>query len=265
MAGVGMNVWNALDAFPDGTRAGLRDDRQFRRRPSGASGDSGERDQRGAIAGRRRRLLISFDPHPLAVVAPSRGPKLLQTRRQKLEAIEATGRRRDAALAVRPRAGRAHRRGVLRGLSRRAHPIRRGPRGEQFPLRPRPRGRHPAARDDRSQARILGPGRPACEHRRRDGRPRRPSAPRSTRETSPGRRAMLGRPFAVTGEVVRGEGRGRLLDFPTANVAVDNETIPARGVYVTGDAGVRLALPVDHERRRAARPSAAPRSPSSPT
>jgi len=44
---------------------------------------------------------------------------------------------------------------------------------------------------------------------------------------------MLGRPFAVTGEVVRGEGRGRLLDFPTANVAVDNETIPARGVYVT--------------------------------
>jgi riboflavin kinase/FMN adenylyltransferase len=46
-------------------------------------------------------------------------------------------------------------------------------------------------------------------------------------------RAFLGRPFALTGEVVHGEGRGRALDFPTANLAVDNETIPARGVYVT--------------------------------
>jgi riboflavin kinase/FMN adenylyltransferase len=46
-------------------------------------------------------------------------------------------------------------------------------------------------------------------------------------------RAFLGRPFAVTGEVVRGEGRGRMLEFPTANVAVENETVPGRGVYVT--------------------------------
>jgi riboflavin kinase/FMN adenylyltransferase len=46
-------------------------------------------------------------------------------------------------------------------------------------------------------------------------------------------RAFLGRPFAVAGEVVRGEGRGRTLGFPTANVAVENETVPRRGVYVT--------------------------------
>jgi riboflavin kinase/FMN adenylyltransferase len=45
--------------------------------------------------------------------------------------------------------------------------------------------------------------------------------------------AMLGRPFEVTGTVVRGEGRGRKLRFPTANVAVENEMVPRRGVYVT--------------------------------
>jgi riboflavin kinase/FMN adenylyltransferase len=31
--------------------------------------------------------------------------------------------------------------------------------------------------------------------------------------------------------VVRGAGRGRTLGLPTANVAVVNETLPARGVY----------------------------------
>jgi riboflavin kinase/FMN adenylyltransferase len=44
---------------------------------------------------------------------------------------------------------------------------------------------------------------------------------------------MLGQPFSVTGEVVRGDGRGRGLGFPTANLRTDNELLPAHGVYVT--------------------------------
>jgi riboflavin kinase/FMN adenylyltransferase len=46
-------------------------------------------------------------------------------------------------------------------------------------------------------------------------------------------RRMLGRPFAVIGEVIRGDGRGASLHYPTANLAVENEMIPAGGVYVT--------------------------------
>lgn len=42
---------------------------------------------------------------------------------------------------------------------------------------------------------------------------------------------MLGRPFTVRGRVVRGERRGRALGFPTANLAPDNEVLPAAGVY----------------------------------
>jgi riboflavin kinase / FMN adenylyltransferase len=43
---------------------------------------------------------------------------------------------------------------------------------------------------------------------------------------------LLGRPHRVAGEVVRGDGRGRGLGFPTANVAVDDRiALPGDGVY----------------------------------
>jgi riboflavin kinase/FMN adenylyltransferase len=43
---------------------------------------------------------------------------------------------------------------------------------------------------------------------------------------------FLGRPYFVRGVVVKGEGRGRQLGFPTANLRVDaNRILPARGVY----------------------------------
>jgi riboflavin kinase/FMN adenylyltransferase len=42
---------------------------------------------------------------------------------------------------------------------------------------------------------------------------------------------MLGRPYSVRGVVVRGEARGRGLGFPTANLAPENEVLPAAGVY----------------------------------
>jgi len=45
--------------------------------------------------------------------------------------------------------------------------------------------------------------------------------------------AMLGRPFSLLGTVVRGEGRGRTLGFPTANLDLHHEAIPPDGVYAT--------------------------------
>ena len=59
--------------------------------------------------------------------------------------------------------------------------------------------------------------------------------------------AMLGRPYLIAGRVVPGEGRGRSLGFPTANLDLPpGKMRPARGVYavrvfgpgVTGAAGV---------------------------
>jgi riboflavin kinase/FMN adenylyltransferase len=43
---------------------------------------------------------------------------------------------------------------------------------------------------------------------------------------------LLGRPYVLRGEVVSGDGRGRSIGFPTANVLPDTEAVvPARGVY----------------------------------
>ena len=44
---------------------------------------------------------------------------------------------------------------------------------------------------------------------------------------------LLGRPFVLTGEVVRGTGTGRRFTFPTLNLAAEQELLPARGVYIT--------------------------------
>jgi len=44
---------------------------------------------------------------------------------------------------------------------------------------------------------------------------------------------MLGRNYSFKGKIVRGDGRGRKLGFPTANLSTENEDklIPAKGIY----------------------------------
>ena len=42
---------------------------------------------------------------------------------------------------------------------------------------------------------------------------------------------MLGRPYFVRGTVVHGAARGRNLGFPTANLDLESELVPGRGVY----------------------------------
>lgn len=44
---------------------------------------------------------------------------------------------------------------------------------------------------------------------------------------------MLGRLYSFKGKIVRGDGRGRQLGFPTANISVSDEDklIPAKGIY----------------------------------
>jgi len=65
------------------------------------------------------------------------------------------------------------------------------------------------------------------------------------REGDPARAAaLLGRPFAIEGEVVEGDRRGRTLGFPTANVALGDYVRPAFGVYaVRVDLGGGEAVP----------------------
>lgn len=42
---------------------------------------------------------------------------------------------------------------------------------------------------------------------------------------------LLGRNYTMRGEVIRGDGLGSKIGFPTANIDVQNELIPANGIY----------------------------------
>ena len=46
-------------------------------------------------------------------------------------------------------------------------------------------------------------------------------------------RRLLDRPFALTGSIIQGRGLGTKLEIPTANLKTSNELIPRRGIYVT--------------------------------
>jgi riboflavin kinase/FMN adenylyltransferase len=45
--------------------------------------------------------------------------------------------------------------------------------------------------------------------------------------------ALLGHHYAIDGEVVHGDGRGRELGFPTANLVTGNDLLPAYGIYAS--------------------------------
>lgn len=46
-------------------------------------------------------------------------------------------------------------------------------------------------------------------------------------------RRMLGRPYGVEGQIVHGDKRGRTIGFPTANLKPRNRVVPRYGVYAT--------------------------------
>ena len=55
---------------------------------------------------------------------------------------------------------------------------------------------------------------------------------RALKDGYPERAALkLGRPWAIRGTVIPGDRRGRVLGFPTANIALGRHLEPARGVY----------------------------------
>ncbi len=56
---------------------------------------------------------------------------------------------------------------------------------------------------------------------------------------------LLGRPFVLTGSIVSGTGTGSKFTFPTLNLRVDQELLPAGGVYIT-----RTLLQGESESRR---------------
>ena len=176
--------------------------------------------------------VITFEPHPRAVLHPESAPPLLQTFDQKIEALGVLGIEQtivihfDKAFSeIRAQdflreviADRLHAKAVYLGRGFAFGHNREG----GIELLRRVSERLGFFADEVPEVRLRG---------------RRIGSTRIRELLQQGHvnlaRRMLGRPYGVEGQVVRGDARGASLGFPTANLHPQNRVIPRGGVYVT--------------------------------
>lgn len=176
-----------------------------------------------------RPAILTFDPHPGKILQPELAPKLITTRRRKLELLPQYGV--EAAIlqpftteyaATTPE---DFERSLFEGLR-----VKHVVVGGDFTYGARRGGTvetlKKVAQQKGAAVSVVPPvtvdGVVASSSRIREyileGR------------VSAARR-LLGRCFDLDGRIVAGKGRGRTIGFPTANVDTDNELRPAPGVY----------------------------------
>ncbi len=195
-------------------------------------------------------VAVTFEPHPISVLRPDMAPKRILTPEQKRELLEETGI--DLLLIIEftlelshqePEAfvrdvlyEKLHASELVLGMNFR---FGRGRAGSLETLRSsggtfdfEVRRVEPALSGDEiiSSSRI-----------------RRALADGAVTAAS----AMLGRPYFVDGKVVKGDGRGKGLGFPTANLALVGDLLVADGVYATSARlGGRVHRGMSHVGRR---------------
>jgi len=202
--------------------------------------------ERARAAG-RKSVLVTFEPHPLAVVNPQAAPLLLTSGIERREVLAQTGLdyavflRFDRELAAysperfvrEVLIGRCGMRELVIGHD---HGFGRGRSGDVETL-------ERLGAVDGFAVDVVGP----VEH---GGHAVSSTAIRRSVAGGDLRTAagLLGRPYTVSGQVVRGEGRGRTIGVPTINLGAvhPQKLLPPDGVYAarvewaTGQAGGML-------------------------
>ena len=178
-----------------------------------------------------RSVLVTFDPHPLQVVRPRHAPKLLTTPAEKKPLLATRGLDHVVFLAFTPELRdcpprRFVREFLLDGLKMSSlvighdHGFGKGRSGNAEMLAR-------LASEENFALDVVDPV-------RTEGAPVSSSAVRralAERRLDDANRAM-DRFYSMTGTVVRGDGRGRELGFPTANLRFpDDKLVPAAGIY----------------------------------
>ena len=188
--------------------------------------------RQGALA-----VVLTFDRHPNAVVAPERMPSLIQTLPQKLRAVAALGV--DAALVI-PfdlAFSRQTGREFVLHLARELAPLRSICVGADFVFGHRRSGQVALLETLGTELQFTVHGLAAVMlHGQVVSSTRIREFIQAGQLTAAGE--MLGRPYALAGRVVTGDGLGWQLGFPTANLDTAGLCLPPNGVYA-GRARVR--------------------------
>jgi riboflavin kinase/FMN adenylyltransferase len=173
-------------------------------------------------------LVVTFNPHPKKVLG-LQAPLPLQTLQERIDSLEKAGAHAVEVLEFHDALARQSYQEFLKFLiekERFEHLVL----GEGATLG---RGREGDIAAILEYARTLGIDTRIVQPVLRDGDRVSSSLIRQLVQEGDLRRAaeLLGRPFAVTGLVQSGAGRGNALGFPTANLSVHGRVVPPRGVY----------------------------------
>lgn len=174
--------------------------------------------------------VLTWDPHPNAVLRPDQPLQLLSSLEEKIEQIAALG---PDLLIVAPftRETMATSAEAYMAQICAALPLRELWVGEGFAMG---RGRAGDVPSLMAIGRELGFAVGAVSTVIVEGEPVSSSRVRELLRAGDvgGAVALLGRPFGLRGVVVEGDKRGRQIGFPTANLAIDPaHVLPADGVY----------------------------------
>lgn len=175
-------------------------------------------------------VVLTFEPHPAQVLAPHAAPPLLTTRARKLELVAAAGIRACIVEPFTPELARLapdeFARSILVDIIGARHVVV----GYDFTY-----GHNRAGNADTLQefGRDHGFAVQVIEPVTVDGVIASSTAVRERVRSGDmaGARPLLGRNYDVDGTVVRGDGRGRSIGIPTANLELGGTLLPARGVY----------------------------------
>jgi riboflavin kinase / FMN adenylyltransferase len=177
--------------------------------------------------------VITFDPHPRAVLHPESSPPLLQTLDQKVEGFGVLGIEQAIVIPFTKEFSLIRAEDFLRQVVKERLQAKEVYLGRGFAFGHNREGHIELLRRVSQELGFFADEIPEVQLRGQ-----RVSSSRIRELLVRGKvnlaRRMLGRPYGVEGPVERGAERGHQLGFPTANVHPHNRVIPRNGVYVTG-------------------------------
>ncbi|HJQ69494.1 MAG TPA: riboflavin biosynthesis protein RibF [Blastocatellia bacterium] len=177
--------------------------------------------------------VVTFDPHPRAVLRPETAPPLLQTFEQKMEGISRLGVEQVVVLNFTPELSRVTAEDFLLQIIFGRLDAREVYLGHGFAFGHNREGRFELLKEVADRL-----GRVAGEVPEVMVGGHRVSSTMIRRLLGAGRvnlaRRMLGRPYGIESRVIEGRSIAKAqLEYPTANLKPQNRVVPANGVYVT--------------------------------
>ncbi len=178
--------------------------------------------------------VITFDPHPRAVLHPENSPPLLQTLDQRLANFEVLGIEQAIVVRFDKDFAAQDAKTFLHDIVHERLQAREVFLGKGFAFGKNRSGNITLLRE---MSRKLGFFADEVAEVRLRGT--RISSSKIRQLLAEGRvnlaRRMLGRPYGVEGQIIHGFERGRTIGFPTANLHPRNRVIPKYGVYATAN------------------------------